>query len=40
MTDENKEEAKKALFGCLAGTAVGIAIGALIWIVWFGNVYW
>jgi hypothetical protein len=36
MTDENKEEAKKALWGCLAGTAVGILLYFVVFTVLFG----
>ncbi len=34
MTDENKDETKKALWGCVASTAVGAVIYMVAWGAW------
>lgn len=34
MTDSNKEETKKAMWGCLAGTAVTVVLYMVVWGVW------
>ena len=38
LTDNDKEEAKKAMWGCLAGTAVSVVLYMVLWGAWAATV--